>query len=163
MAEVVERMSVILTADELVALTTYTQPARQLRELHRQGFSRARIGRTGAVILERVHYLAVIKGNAVEPPFDYTQIIPRPRIDAGSERRAQAIRERTPAWADRDAIEAIYDEARRLSQATGVPHHVDHDYPVRGELVSGLHVHQNLRILTGADNLKKSNSFEIEL
>ena len=62
-------MSVILTADELVALTTYTQPARQLRELHRQGFSRARIGRTGAVILERAHYEAVAAGKiAPEAP-----------------------------------------------------------------------------------------------
>ncbi len=41
----------------------YKRPGDQLRELHRQGFHRARIGRvTGQVILERPHYDAVCAG-----------------------------------------------------------------------------------------------------
>lgn len=52
----------VLTPDELVALTGYRQPSRQLLELHRQGFSRARRGSVGQVILERAHYEAVSSG-----------------------------------------------------------------------------------------------------
>ncbi len=52
----------ILSTDELYQLTQYRQPACQLRELHRQGFHRARRGVDGAVILERAHYEAVCAG-----------------------------------------------------------------------------------------------------
>lgn len=65
--------------------------------------------------------------------------------------------QRTPAWADRDAIAAIYAEARRLSRETGVPHHVDHIVPLRGKEVSGLHVETNLQILTRSANISKGN------
>lgn len=41
----------------------YKRAGDQLRELHRQGFHRARLGRvTGQVILERAHYDAVCAG-----------------------------------------------------------------------------------------------------
>lgn len=69
-------------------------------------------------------------------------------------------RQRVPPWADFQSIEAIYGEARRLTQATGVVHHVDHDIPLCGELVSGLHVETNLKVLTAAENLLKSNKFD---
>lgn len=76
-------------------------------------------------------------------------------------RRAAKLR-RTPAWADLQAIRAIYAEARRLTTVTGIPHHVDHEIPLQGELVSGLHVHNNLQILTGSENSRKKNRYEIE-
>lgn len=78
-----------------------------------------------------------------------------------SKRRAARI-ERTPPWADLDAMRAIYAEAQRLTAETGTPHHVDHVIPLQGKLVSGLHVPSNLQILTGSENSKKRNRFEIE-
>ena len=57
----------------------------------------------------------------------------------------------TPAWADMDAIRAIYAEAQRLGM------HVDHIEPLRGRNVCGLHVANNLRLLAPLDNLKKGN------
>ena len=50
---------------ELYAITRYSMPCKQLAELHRQGFYRARIGRVGGVILERAHYEAVCAGKQV--------------------------------------------------------------------------------------------------
>jgi hypothetical protein len=58
-----------LTAGELREITGYTQPSKQLLELHRQGFYRARRSPTsGAVILERAHHDAVASGRVTAPP-----------------------------------------------------------------------------------------------
>lgn len=95
------------------------------------------------------------------------------RVEAAGVRRAANVRfhaskrrvvalNRRPPWADMEAIRAIYLKAQRLTRDTGVPHHVDHDIPLQGKLVSGLHVHNNLQILTGSANSKKRNRFEIE-
>ena len=62
-----------------------------------------------------------------------------------------------PPWADREAIKAIYQECRRITRETGIEHHVDHIIPVRGRRVCGLHVPENLRIITARENLRKSN------
>ena len=61
-----------LTLDqaELEQLTGYRQPSRQLAELHRQGFVRARRNRLGDVVLERGHYDAVVAGDRVQPAQD---------------------------------------------------------------------------------------------
>ncbi len=64
-----------------------------------------------------------------------------------------------PAWANLDAIEAIYQEAQRLQASTGIPHHVDHEVPLLSPVVCGLHCEANLRAVPAADNLKKSNRY----
>lgn len=70
---------------------------------------------------------------------------------------ARRIREAMPAWADREAIAAVYAEAARLTRETGVPHEVDHIEPLLGANASGLHVHYNLRVITRTENRRKSN------
>lgn len=65
---------IVLAEAELIAITGYKQRGPQLKELHRQGFHRARLGRLGGVILERAHYEAVCGGHVererpkVRPP-----------------------------------------------------------------------------------------------
>lgn len=73
-----------------------------------------------------------------------------------AKRRAEEI-ERTPSWADEAKIVEFYKKARQLTIETGIQHHVDHIIPLKGEIVSGLHVENNLQILTRDENLKKSN------
>jgi flagellum-specific peptidoglycan hydrolase FlgJ len=73
-------------------------------------------------------------------------------------RRASELRA-MPAWADQKAIDAIYEEAQRISRETGVVHHVDHIVPLRGKTVCGLHVETNLQIITAYKNLSKGARF----
>lgn len=51
----------------------------------------------------------------------------------------------------------FYEEAYRRTQATGVPHVVDHIIPLRGDPVHGWHEVGNLQVLTSAENLAKGN------
>lgn len=85
------------------------------------------------------------------------------------ERAAEYVRARQtrkqkamPVWADRDAIRAIYAECRRISQETGIKHHVDHYYPLKNPLVCGLHNQYNLQIIPAAQNQSKGNSLPSE-
>lgn len=86
------------------------------------------------------------------------------RLDAS--RRNARKRMAEPSWLTDehyDAIRAIYVEAVRLTKETGVPHHVDHIIPLRGETVSGLHVPWNLRAIPAAENLAKGAKLIEEL
>ena len=58
----------MLNAFEIQALTGYKQAAKQLAELHRQGYWRARRApMTGRILLERAHYDAVARGQDTAP------------------------------------------------------------------------------------------------
>lgn len=78
-----------------------------------------------------------------------------------AKRRAQKL-QATPAWADQEAIKAIYAEARRLEDVLGIPMHCDHVVPLQGELVCGLHVETNLQIIPATLNIRKSNKFKVQ-
>lgn len=54
----------LMPEPQIVSITGgYRQPSKQLAELQRQGFFRARISTlTGKVVLEREHYVAVCRG-----------------------------------------------------------------------------------------------------
>lgn len=81
--------------------------------------------------------------------------------NAITNKRRAALRQRTVAWADTAAIQAFYDEAVRLTRETGVPHEVDHIFPLMGDTVSGLHVPENLQILTRSANRTKQNKVQL--
>lgn len=64
----------------------------------------------------------------------------------------KAIKLRTPSWADKGAIVAVYKGCPAGCQ-------VDHIIPLRGDTVSGLHVAENLQYLPASENRAKSNKF----
>ena len=57
---------------------------------------------------------------------------------------------------DRDRELAIFAEAQRLTQQTGVPHDVDHIKPLS---IGGPHVWWNLRTIPAALNRRKHDTF----
>lgn len=73
-----------------------------------------------------------------------------------SARRAAEL-QAVPPWVDWEAIRALYVEAQHRTAETGIPHHVDHIIPLGGRkaLVRGLHVHTNMRVIEGAENVRK--------
>lgn len=70
---------------------------------------------------------------------------------------------RVPVWADRAAIAAVYAKAAEIKRDIGVEVHVDHIVPLQGRRVSGLHVANNLRIVTAEENMRKRNNLIEEL
>ena len=88
------------------------------------------------------------------------------KVNAAKAKRRAAKIKRTPHWLteeDFKKIREIYKEAQRLTKETGIQHHVDHIIPLRGENVSGLHVPDNLQILTATENIRKYNKFGEEI
>lgn len=80
-----------------------------------------------------------------------------PRLIEQNYYRKEYIRRACPKWVDRNEIVAIYEQAALLTTATGIKHHVDHIYPLKGENFSGLHVPWNLRPVPWIENLRKGN------
>lgn len=68
-------------------------------------------------------------------------------------KRTAAKLNRTPAWVNHDLIKLVYVYADALGMT------VDHVLPLQGRLVSGLHVYENLQLLTKSENTSKGNSF----
>ena len=77
----------------------------------------------------------------------------RVRVAGGAKYRANKAN-RTPVWADLEAIKEFY-----INCPEG--YHVDHIIPLRGKLVSGFHTLDNLQYLTAYDNMSKSNKYKV--
>jgi hypothetical protein len=61
--------------------------------------------------------------------------------------RKRRHRNATPKWVTKEeklAIRKLYLKAMELTKLTGVRYVVDHDYPLHGETICGLHVLKNL-------------------
>ena len=81
------------------------------------------------------------------------------KVIANANKRRADKATRTPKWLTDEqwsAMDEFYFHAQKLSEETGVVHHVDHIVPLRGKRVSGLHVPWNLAVITATENLRKS-------
>ena len=74
-------------------------------------------------------------------------------------RRARKLKA-MPKWLNKEELQEMcnmYKISGQISKDTGVVHHVDHIYPLKGKDSCGLHVPWNLQVIPAKDNLKKSN------
>lgn len=85
----------------------------------------------------------------------------RARMSANTHSR----RLRIPKWLTADdwwMIAEAYGLAELRTRLTGVRWVVDHDMPLLGKRISGLHVPQNLRVITHRENAAKANKYKVD-
>jgi len=71
-----------------------------------------------------------------------------------------ARRKAAPVWLTNIHLQQIrwyYQAAAMMFETTGIPHDVDHIYPIKGINFSGLHVPWNLRVIRSSENRSKGN------
>lgn len=93
-----------------------------------------------------------------------TRLKNKGRIVANKAKYRATKRNRTPHWlTDKDylVMRCIYSVAQMYTRESGEPWHVDHDIPLNGKYVSGLHVPSNLRIIRGVENQIKNSKYEV--
>lgn len=73
------------------------------------------------------------------------------------QRRLQRNKTRDPR------IKAMYSLAKRLSTCLQSKFQVDHVIPMQGKFVSGLHIFDNLQVISAAENYKKNNSYMVKI
>jgi 5-methylcytosine-specific restriction endonuclease McrA len=79
---------------------------------------------------------------------------------ANIKHRRAKHKQATPKWLTQEqktAIKRFYLDAMAATRITGTFYVVDHIIPLRGKLVSGLHVPWNLAVITREENRTKSN------
>ena len=82
------------------------------------------------------------------------------QVLADNKVRRRKHRQATPPWISRKQksdMRALYQAAIYMTKTTGEQYVVDHIVPLRSEVVCGLHVPWNLRVITREENLRKSN------
>lgn len=85
------------------------------------------------------------------------------QVLADNKVRRRKHREATPPWLSRKQkteIRQLYEIAITMTKTTGEQYVVDHIVPLRSDIVCGLHVPWNLRVITQEENLIKSNKHE---
>jgi hypothetical protein len=87
------------------------------------------------------------------------------QVSANSADRRAAKAARTPPWLTSrqcTEIQSYYALAAARSKELGRKMHVDHIVPLKGKLVSGLHVPWNLQVIPAEENLSKGNRLNLK-
>lgn len=79
----------------------------------------------------------------------------RDKCTAHSAKRRATKLNATPAWADQDKINYVYYCRDVVNRVYGGNCEVDHIVPLQGKHVCGLHVHNNLQLLSAKANRSK--------
>ena len=84
------------------------------------------------------------------------------RYSAWAAKRRASKMQQTPTWigiGDTFEMECIYTYANALN-SIGLQYHVDHITPLQGKIVSGLHIPENLQVITAEANMRKGNRYD---
>lgn len=101
-----------------------------------------------------VYRAEVLKGAA-----DWTKNNMGKALAKKAKRRAKVL-QATPCWmqiADYALIKGLYMKAQTMLDENGNVYHVDHIIPLQNDMVSGLHVPWNLRLIPAKENFSKHN------
>ena len=80
--------------------------------------------------------------------------------DYEPQRRRRMVLERaTPVWVDELGIQDVSSQCERMSASMRMRFVLDHSVPLRGRTVCGLHVPENLEIVSESFNKLKGNKF----
>lgn len=73
--------------------------------------------------------------------------------------RQSRLKQATPPWVTDEMIYPFYIERQRLTAETGIPHDVDHIYPLKPKdgTYCGLNVPANLQVIPASENRSKQN------
>lgn len=73
--------------------------------------------------------------------------------------RQKRVKVATPKWVTKEIMKPFYLKRDQLSLSSGVPHDVDHIYPLtpKDGLYCGLNVPANLQIIPSSENRSKQN------
>jgi 5-methylcytosine-specific restriction endonuclease McrA len=86
---------------------------------------------------------------------DYAKNNPDKNAAKGARYRAMKAQVPQPhSIIEKMMIDNYYEDAKRLTEETGIQHHVDHIWPISK---GGPHLPWNLRVIPGNENLAKSN------
>ncbi len=83
----------------------------------------------------------------------------RDRVAAYVQAKNAKRRQAQPAWANKFKIRVMYRTASVLTRLTGRKFEVDHIYPLNSPFMCGLHVETNMRVISKAENVRKSNRY----
>jgi len=124
---------------------------------HMIAYHKSHVERDRARTVERNHTWRIEHADQLKATkLRYQQANPGWINSLSAARRARKL-QATPLWADRSKMKLFYGEAARLTEETGIPHHVDHIIPLKNKYVCGLHCEANLQVIPGPENLAKSN------
>jgi len=77
-------------------------------------------------------------------------------------RKRKIIERATPNWCCPASVRHIYSECVRLSDQMGLEFEVDHMIPIHNKKVCGLHVPENLKVVSHSLNRIKGNKFNAD-
>jgi hypothetical protein len=86
----------------------------------------------------------------------------RAKASAIENNRRALLLNAMPKWLskdDKDTIDLMYSVSAALTMVHGKRYEVDHEIPLRGKNVCGLHIPANLRVISAHENRKKYNTY----